>query len=181
MNHSFRVSSRKRFGDLNAQLGDLISVQCAPEDVLPERLSVQVFHRDERVALVLRDVVNGADIGMIQCRSGRASRWNRSSAEASVTRVSGRNFSATRPSLVSSALTTKQMQRRAEFYPARHANEELHRAMPTPRYHVRRRAKSPEYLHKLPGYTKSLVRNPYITPHFSLAQHVLSESQFGEG
>src|SRR5437016_785246 len=70
MNHSFRVSSRKRFGDLNPQLGDLITVQCAPEYVLPERSSVQVFHRDERVALVLRDVVNGADVGMIQCRSG---------------------------------------------------------------------------------------------------------------
>src|SRR5579864_9614632 len=67
MNHSFRVSSRKRFGNLNPQLGDLITVQYAPDNVFLERSAVQVFHRDEQVALALVDVVNGADVGMIQC------------------------------------------------------------------------------------------------------------------
>jgi hypothetical protein len=53
-------------------------------------------------------------------------------------------------------------------------------AMPAPRYHVLSRAKSPDYPHKLHGYAKSLVRNPRVAPHFSLAQNVLSESQFAE-
>src|SRR5260370_24414546 len=66
MNHSFRVSSRKRLGNLNPQPGDLITVQCPPEDVVLERSAVQVLHRDEPVALVLLAVVNRADIRMIK-------------------------------------------------------------------------------------------------------------------
>ena len=35
---------------------------------LPQRLAVQKLHGDERSSVVLADLVNRADVGMVQCR-----------------------------------------------------------------------------------------------------------------
>src|SRR5260370_17725137 len=53
MNHSFRVSSRKRLGNLNPQFGDRITVQCAPEDAVLERSATQNLHPHDPAALLL--------------------------------------------------------------------------------------------------------------------------------
>ena len=52
----------------------------------------------KRLAIVLADFVNGADVGMVQRRGSRASRRKRSRACGSWATSSGRNFSATKRS-----------------------------------------------------------------------------------
>jgi hypothetical protein len=66
---SFRVGSVQALCDLNRQIENFIDLHRLAEDALLERFPVQVLHGNEVLALKLVDVVNGADIGMIQCRS----------------------------------------------------------------------------------------------------------------
>ena len=47
-----------------------VSFQRAPSDPVLKRHAVQKLHGDERLAVLLADVVNRADVGMIQRGSG---------------------------------------------------------------------------------------------------------------
>ena len=48
----------------------LIERYCAGLQAVLQRLAAQHFHHDEMLSTILRDFVNGADIGMIQRRRG---------------------------------------------------------------------------------------------------------------
>jgi hypothetical protein len=57
-------------GDLQAQVQDLLGAEPPRRDAVLQRLPMQALHDDEGAPLVLADVVDGADVGMIQGRGG---------------------------------------------------------------------------------------------------------------
>ena len=78
-------AASERVGDLDRQLeqsrpsgSGLPTMRCF------ERLALQELHRDEGPALVLVDVVDRADVRVVERRGGRASRWKRSRASRSL-------------------------------------------------------------------------------------------------
>ena len=64
------VGSVQSIGDLDAQIEHRLDFQRLATDPVPERLALQKFHGDEGSPLGLVNLVNGADVRMIQCRSG---------------------------------------------------------------------------------------------------------------
>ena len=66
MNDSFRVRGVEAVGDLDRQIEDLVRGERLPLNPVLEGLALKILHRDEVTALVLVDVVDGADVGMIQ-------------------------------------------------------------------------------------------------------------------
>ena len=66
----FGYPSCDRVGNLNGQREQRFQFQRLVADHVLQRLAVQVFHGDECLAILLTNVVNGADIGMIQSGSG---------------------------------------------------------------------------------------------------------------
>ena len=60
----------QRVRDLNRQVKQRIRLQGLTLDTLLERLAFQQLHRDERLVCVFADLVDCADIGMIQGRCG---------------------------------------------------------------------------------------------------------------
>ena len=68
---AFGMSSGQGIGDLNAQVQQLFHLQRLAADALAEGLALQQLHDQVRAPLVLSDVVNRADVGVIQSR-GRA-------------------------------------------------------------------------------------------------------------
>ena len=71
MDDSLAVRAVERIGDLDADVDDLVGLQGPGREPIPKRLSLHQLHDDERVALVLADVVDRADVRVIQC-GGRA-------------------------------------------------------------------------------------------------------------
>jgi hypothetical protein len=65
-----RVRSVERVGDLDPELEDLRRRQRPLPDPLLQRPPLQVLHHQERLALVLADVVDGADVGVVERRGG---------------------------------------------------------------------------------------------------------------
>ncbi len=57
-------------GDLDAQREDGFQLHRAGGDVMLERRTFQVLHGDESFAVLLANVVDGADVGMIEGRRG---------------------------------------------------------------------------------------------------------------
>jgi hypothetical protein len=53
-------------GNLTAQIQQFPNFHGLAPDPLPKRLAFQQLHHDERLAFVLADIVNGADVGMVQ-------------------------------------------------------------------------------------------------------------------
>ena len=70
MNDSFRMRRFQRIGYVNSDFQQIIQRQGLPVDAVLQRRALQQFHGDERRSAVFVDVVNRADIGMIQRRSG---------------------------------------------------------------------------------------------------------------
>src|SRR5262249_33665180 len=80
---------------------------CTPADAMLQRLPVPRLHGDNRPAVLLANVVDGANVRMVQRGSGLRFALNRASACGSRARLSGRNFRATkRCRRTSSALYT---------------------------------------------------------------------------
>src|SRR5204863_8523849 len=105
-----RMRGVQRIGDLDSEREHGFHILWLPCDLRLQSHSIQKLHHDERLMSVLSNLVNGADVGMIQGRCRCASRRKRSSARESRATSSGRNFRATkRPSSVSSALYTTPM------------------------------------------------------------------------
>src|SRR5260370_22780093 len=57
-------------GKLDADIQNLLVRQGAPGNTMMECFALQEFHHDYWLALILRDLVNRADVGMVQCRGG---------------------------------------------------------------------------------------------------------------
>ena len=74
---------------------------------LLQRLALQQLHGNERVAVGFVNVIDCADVRMIQRRGGASFAFETLQSSGSLDSSLGRNFSATkRPSFVSSALYT---------------------------------------------------------------------------
>jgi hypothetical protein len=67
---AFAVRGVERIGDLDGQPENGLDIQRLACDKLFERLPLQVLHGDKRLAFVLAEVVDGADVGMVERRSG---------------------------------------------------------------------------------------------------------------
>jgi hypothetical protein len=65
------VGGIERVGDLNSPFHDLIDRQGTTGEAVSERGSLEQLHDDEVMAFVLADVMNGADVRVIEGR-GRA-------------------------------------------------------------------------------------------------------------
>jgi len=67
-------------GDLDRNFQRFVHREWLPRDAMLEGLALHQLHRQEGAAIVLADFVNRTDMGMIQVRAVRASRWKRLSA-----------------------------------------------------------------------------------------------------
>jgi hypothetical protein len=70
MNDSFRVRCIQAVGDPDRQVKNLIHVERLLLNAMLERLACEEFHRDKVLAFMLVDVMDGADVGMIDGGGG---------------------------------------------------------------------------------------------------------------
>jgi hypothetical protein len=68
VDNAFGMRRIEAVGDLNADLQQLGNLDGPPGDPVLERLALQQFHGDKRPAFELADVVNRADIRMVERR-----------------------------------------------------------------------------------------------------------------
>ena len=67
MNDAGGVRGIQCVGDLDPERQEQLEIDPRPPgDALLQRGALQILHHDERAAVLLADVVNGADVGMIQ-------------------------------------------------------------------------------------------------------------------
>ena len=64
------VRGLERVGDLDRERQQQIGLERAPGDAMLQRRPVEELHDEERAAVLLADVVDGADVGVIQRRRG---------------------------------------------------------------------------------------------------------------
>ena len=64
------VGRMQGIGDLDRNLEEGLGIQRAPRYPVLQRGAIQVLHHDEWLALVLSDLINRADVGMIRRRGG---------------------------------------------------------------------------------------------------------------
>lgn len=70
MNDSGLVRSVESICDLDSNIKDLRALQWLTRDHVLERLPFQKLHYDERLALPLVNLMNRADVGVVQTRGG---------------------------------------------------------------------------------------------------------------
>ena len=70
MNDSAFVSCVEGVGNLNAERQHRLDVHRPPGDRVLQRQSIQKLHGDEGLAMLVVHFVDGADVGMVQRRSG---------------------------------------------------------------------------------------------------------------
>ena len=70
MNNAFGVSCVQSVCDFDGQRENFLGFQWATRDLMLQSQSVQVLHDDEGLALMLTNLVNGANVGVIErgCR-----------------------------------------------------------------------------------------------------------------
>ena len=66
MHDPLRVRGLERVGDLRPELQQLRELDRPAPDALGERLALEQLHRDEVLAVVLVDRVDGADAGVVE-------------------------------------------------------------------------------------------------------------------
>ena len=66
MDDALGVSCIESIGNLNPQIEQLIRLHGAALDTVLESLAFQVLHDDEGLALVITDVMDDANVGMVQ-------------------------------------------------------------------------------------------------------------------
>ena len=66
VNDVFGVRSIERVGDFDGESEEVFDVNGAAVDAVLERLAIEKFHGDEGLAILLADVVNRANVGMVQ-------------------------------------------------------------------------------------------------------------------
>ena len=67
VNDAFGMRSVKGVGNLDSQFQNLFNGQCLACNKMLESVSLEHLHCDERSPIALIDLINRADIGMIQC------------------------------------------------------------------------------------------------------------------
>jgi hypothetical protein len=108
VNDASGVSSIKRISNFDCQWQQSLRFQWPPPNPVLQRQPVQKLHRDEGVPVLLTDVVDGADVRMIESRRGL--RLTLETGECLRATSGGKNFNATkRCRRVSSALYTTPM------------------------------------------------------------------------
>jgi hypothetical protein len=70
VNDSLGVRRFEPFGDLDTQFEQQIERERLAVDAMLERLAFEALHRQEWLALVRPDFVDGADVGMVERGSG---------------------------------------------------------------------------------------------------------------
>src|ERR1700758_3018314 len=70
MDDALGVGGFERVGDLNAEIEYFLERHGPATDYALQRLAIEILHDDEGAAVFFADVVNGADIGMIEGRGG---------------------------------------------------------------------------------------------------------------
>jgi hypothetical protein len=70
MNDAFRVRRIERIRDLNGQRQSHIGFHRTPRDPVLQRHPVQKLHGDESLPMLIVNLVDRADIGMVQRGSG---------------------------------------------------------------------------------------------------------------
>ncbi len=69
MNNAFAVGSIQPVGNLNRQTQQRVGIQGPSRDAMHQGHAVQKFHDDEGPPVVVPNLIDGANIGMIQCGS----------------------------------------------------------------------------------------------------------------
>ena len=69
MHDALRVCGIERVGHLHAELEHLVDRQCAAGDSILERLAIEQFHDHELLTVVAADVVERADVRVVQVRN----------------------------------------------------------------------------------------------------------------
>ena len=72
MNDSFGVRGAQSFRYLDTERQYFFARKCLPVNVIPQRFAIDELHGDERPAVLLADVIDGANARMVQ--SGRGPR-----------------------------------------------------------------------------------------------------------
>ena len=96
VNDAFGVRGVERVGDFDGESEQVLDIHGPAGDAVLQRHAIEKFHGDEGLAVLLADVVNGADVGMIQRGGGLgfasgngrglAGRWRLLQAEISARR-----------------------------------------------------------------------------------------------
>ncbi len=66
MNDALGVCRVQRVGDFDGERQQRVQFHRTPGDQVLQGHALQIFHGDERLAVFLANVVNGADVGMVQ-------------------------------------------------------------------------------------------------------------------
>src|SRR5205085_49344 len=74
MDDALRMRGVKGVGNFDAEVDKLVDLERAAGEAIVERLALHPLHDDERVTLMLADVVDRADVGVVQ--AGRGSRFD---------------------------------------------------------------------------------------------------------
>jgi len=70
MDDAFGMGRIQRVGNLDAQFQHLIHFQSLALDAVLERLTFEQLHSDERLPVLLANVVNRTDVRVVQCGRG---------------------------------------------------------------------------------------------------------------
>ena len=70
MNDAAAMCRIECVSDLRGELQDLLYLQRLVLDAMFERLAFEELHRHERLPVLAANVVNGADVRMVQCAGG---------------------------------------------------------------------------------------------------------------
>src|SRR4029077_7747851 len=68
MHDPLRVRRIERIGNLDAERKQRLQLHRTVADAMFQRHAIEVLHDDERLAVLVTDVVDGADIRMVECR-----------------------------------------------------------------------------------------------------------------
>src|SRR3954468_16455858 len=70
MDYACTVGGVQRVGDLSGQWQQSLGCKRTPAQTLLQGDAIYKFHGDKRFAIFLSEIVDGADIGMVQSRRG---------------------------------------------------------------------------------------------------------------
>ena len=95
MNNAAFMSMRHGVGDLFAVTNHRLHGQAVFWNLLRQRTSADEFHDDVVLAVRFTDVIDGANVGMVQCGSGARLANQKRARVFVVVQLVGRNFRAT--------------------------------------------------------------------------------------